>query len=86
MIEKTVCVVEVHDPKREEEDIIRDAEKVQAGEKAESGQRADELADGVDFAISPEDVEIDADNDAENQKAMDFDDPQDDEDHGRGLV
>lgn len=80
--EKTGITVENREPRREEETIIRDAEKVRAGEEAEAAARADELADGVDLPLAPDDV---SESDAEGP--MDFDDAEDDpDDHGRGLV
>lgn len=54
--EKTCITVESHEPRREEESITRDAEKVRAGEEAEAAERADDLADGVDLPLSPDDI------------------------------
>ena len=67
---------------------LDDLEKVESGDAADALERAEDVADGVDLPVAPEDVE-DTTNDEELRggRPIDFDDPDDDaEDHGRGLV
>ena len=73
---------------REEEEIIRDAEKVRFGEEAEIADRARDIADGVDFAVAPEDLEAGLPGESpEGTTEVDFEDRETkNEDHGRALV
>lgn len=85
---KVQIIIETREPRREEESVIRDAEKVRAGEEAEAAERAEALADGVDLPLSPDDVPgASAGDGSESEGPIDFDDDDDDpDDHGRGLV
>lgn len=86
--EQIKIIIETEEAKREEESIIRDAEKVRAGEEAEAAERAAELADGVALPLAPEDgPKAAADDDSASARPVDFDDDEDEpDDHGRGLV
>lgn len=80
--DKTCITVKAREPRRDEESIILDAEKVRAGEEAEAAARAAEVADGVDLPLSPDDV-----TESEAEGPINFDEAEDDlEDHGRSLV